>query len=69
MMKRRTKNIHKSTNTNSTVTMTVMSFNGTRKKNANIVLIYVSPDFLKAHPREYYPIIKILGDNIKKHLL
>lgn len=39
------------------------------KKKANIVLIYVSPDFLKAHPREYYPIIKILGDNIKKHLI
>ena len=38
-------------------------------KNANIVLIYLSPKILKAKPAEYYPIIKILGDNINKHLL
>lgn len=39
------------------------------KKNANVVLIYVSPNILKAPPAEYYPLIKILGDNIKEHLL
>ena len=35
------------------------------KKKANIVLIYVSPNFLKAHPREYYPLIEIIGKNLK----
>ncbi len=35
------------------------------KKKANIILIYVSPDFLKASPREYYPIIEIIGRNLK----
>jgi len=39
------------------------------KKKANIILVYVSPNILKAKPAEYYPIIKILGDNIKEHLL
>jgi len=39
------------------------------KKKANIILVYVSPNILKAKPTEYYPIIKILGNNIKEHLL
>ena len=36
------------------------------KKKANIILIYVSPNFLKASPREYYPIIEIIGKNLNK---
>ena len=35
------------------------------KKKANIILIYVSPNFLKAHPSEYYPLIEIIGKNLK----
>jgi voltage-gated potassium channel len=39
------------------------------KKKANIVLVYVSPNILKAPAQEYYPIIKIIGDNIKENLI
>lgn len=39
------------------------------KKKANIVLVYVSPNILKAPAGEYYPIIKIIGDNIKENLI
>ena len=39
------------------------------KKKANIILVYISPNILKSKPAEYYPIIKIFGDNIKEHLL
>tara|TARA_Y100000991_G_scaffold215401_1_gene205697 strand:- start:954 stop:2627 length:1674 start_codon:yes stop_codon:yes gene_type:complete len=39
------------------------------KKKANIVLVYVSPNILKAPADEYYPIIKIIGDNIKENLI
>ena len=39
------------------------------KKKANIVLVYVSPNILKAPAEEYYPIIKIIGDNIKENLI
>lgn len=35
------------------------------KKKANIILVYISPDFLKAHPKDYYPIIEIIGKNLK----
>ena len=35
------------------------------KKKANIILIYVSPLILKAPPVEYYPIIEIIGKNLK----
>ncbi|MDC0643961.1 ion transporter [Crocinitomicaceae bacterium] len=36
-----------------------------KKKKANVILVYVSPNFLKAHPRDYYPIIEIIGKNLK----
>tara|TARA_Y100000385_G_C13099948_1_gene643864 strand:+ start:145 stop:1803 length:1659 start_codon:yes stop_codon:yes gene_type:complete len=35
---------------------------------ANVVLIYVSTEILKSKANFYYPVIKILGDNIKEHL-
>ena len=40
-----------------------------KEKNANIICIYLSPKILEARSKEYYSIIKILGDNIKEHLL
>lgn len=40
-----------------------------KERNANIILIYLSPNILKAVSKNYYPIIKILGDNIKEHLI
>ena len=40
-----------------------------KEKNANIICIYLSPKILEANAKEYYPIIKILGDNIKEHLI
>ena len=40
-----------------------------REKNANIICIYVSPKVLESHAEIYYPIIKILGDNINSHLI
>ena len=40
-----------------------------KKRNANIVCIYLSPKILEATPNKYYPIIKILGDSIKENLM
>ena len=40
-----------------------------KEKNANIICIYLSPKILEARSKEYYSIIKILGDNIKEHLI
>jgi voltage-gated potassium channel len=40
-----------------------------KEKNANIICIYLSPKILEAEPGDYYSIIKILGDNIKEHLI
>lgn len=40
-----------------------------KERNANIVCIYLSPKILEATAKNYYPIIKILGENIKQHLL
>ena len=31
--------------------------------------IYLSPKILEAEPGDYYSIIKILGDNIKEHII
>ena len=39
------------------------------KKNVQNIQIYVSTEVLGAEPEYYYPIIKILGDNIKEHLI
>jgi len=40
-----------------------------KKKNANIIYIYISKEVINSEPDYYYPIIKILGDNIKEHLI
>ena len=40
-----------------------------RKKKVQNIQIYVSTEVLGAEPEYYYPIIKILGDNIKEHLI
>ncbi|MDC0230721.1 ion transporter [Aureispira] len=38
------------------------------ERDADIVLVYLSPNVLKADSKDYYPIIKILGDSIKEKL-
>ncbi len=40
-----------------------------KKRNANIICIYLSPKILEAPNNKYYPIIKILGDSIKENLM
>lgn len=40
-----------------------------KDKEANLIQIYLSPKILESEAKDYYPIIKILGDNIKEHLL
>ena len=40
-----------------------------KQRSANIIYIYLSKEIINSEPDYYYPIIKILGDNIKEHLL